>query len=234
MEKAKKYSVVIMLALVIVIITPFAIHRDSKKYSLADFGMPPLLKPDCSSLKTANNNSPVTINLNAPNVSAMRDKIKNLITKYNGHITSDSFSSYAPSVPAVPTVTSSQDSTNSTATFDKSEYAFLTELSDVVKSSGGVNSGYTYTDGSQPQYNTGYSSYASCVNSMMNISSDILQLKVLTNALKEERETLNISLLSQSITNFKITLQSDINTVNSYFTVSDQPSVSISVNSLQK
>jgi hypothetical protein len=243
MDNLKKYYMVtgvVVLALIIVIAS-FVTDNYKRNYSLADFGVAPLLKPDCSSLATADANTPVTISLNAPNVSLMRDQVKALILKYNGHITSDSFNSYAPSAPVpltsysnLPAVASSQDSANINATFDKSQDAFLAELSSTVKSAGGVNSGYNYTDGTQPQYNIGYSSYTSCVNAMMNVSADILQLKVLTQALKEEHNTLNLALLSQSISTAKTTLQNDANSANAFFTTSNQPSVSISINALQK
>jgi len=241
MEKVKKHSVVIIVILALLVIISFAVHSSYKKnYSLADFGVPPLLKPDCSSVKNTNTNSPVTISLNAPNVSAMRDKIKLLIIKYNGQVTSDSFNSYpivasAPSGYPSPTINaSSQDTANITATFDKSQNDFLTDLSGVVVSSGGVNTGYSYTDASQPQNGNIYSSYTSCINMIQSIQADILQLEIFTKALKEDNNLGDVSLLSQSVSTAKSNLQNDVNNINNFFATSDEPSVSISINTLQK
>lgn len=241
MDKIKKHSVIVIviLALLVIVITSFAVAGYRKNYSLADFGISPLLKPDCSSVKNTNNNSPVTISLNAPNVSVMRDKIKLLIIKYNGQITSDSFNSFPTintptSYPSVIPNASSQDTANIIATFNKSQNDFLTELSGVVTSSGGVNTGYSYTDNSQPQYGNVYSSYTSCINMMQSVSADILQLEIFTKALKDDSNVADISLLSQSISTVKSTLQNDVNNINNFFATSDEPSVSISINNLQK
>jgi len=240
MDIIKKHSVMVTIVLVVLIIGIFAISHDKKNYSLVDFGIPPLAKSDCSSVKDSNNNSPITVSFNVPNVSSLHDQTKALVTKYSGHITSDSFNSYSyptqsftntPQVVAPANI--SQDSANIVATFDKSQNEFLADLTNIIKSAGGVDASYSYTDGSQPQ-NGGYSSYTTCVNMMQSVQADVLQLQVFTHALKEERNPANISLLSQSISTVKTTLQTDVNNMNSFFATSDRPSVSISLNTLQK
>jgi hypothetical protein len=169
----------------------------------------------------------------------MRDKVKALVLKYKGKITSESFNSYPiysystpPTVSANPSETSESSSIN--AIFEKSQSEFLVELSDVVRNSGGVNTGYSYTDLTQPQYGGIYTTYASCADMMHNISSDLLQLEIFTKAIKEGRKLEEISLLSKSITSARDTLQSDVNNLNNLFSTSDKPSVSITINSLQK
>ena len=237
MDNIKKHSSVVILVLVLVVVVSFAIHGNKKNGTLADFGIPPLAKSDCSSLKNSNN-SPVTVSFSAPNVSSMRDKVKALITKYNGQITSDSFNSY-PSYPvaykgSVSSSSTSQDSANINATFDKSQNEFLTELSEVVKNGGGVNTGYSYTDANQPQYAGAYTAYSSCASMMQSVSVDLLQLKIFTKALKESEDPGEIALISQSIATAKTTLTSDASTVNSFFATSEKPSVTISIITLQK
>ena len=231
MDKAKKHSVAITVVLALLVIVYFAVHGDRKNYSLADFGVPPLIKPDCSSVSNTNVTSPVSVSFNAPNVSDVYNKIKTLITKYNGHITSDSFNSY----PSSDSKTPSQDNASVTVTFDKSQVDFLTELSSTVKNAGGVNTNYNYTDGNPSPYNTGYSSYSSystCVTMMQNVQTDVMQLELFIKALKEEHSPQNIAFLSQSISTVKSTLQTDVNNMNSFFGTSDKPSVSISINTL--
>ena len=241
MENIKKHSVlIVVIVLVFLFVVCVSVFNNNRNYSLVDFGVQPLLKTDCSSVQNASNNSPVMISFNVFNVSSVHDQIKTLITKYNGHIENDSFNSYSyptqtPSsqiITAVP-VNISQDSSSIVVTFDKSQDQFLTDLSSLIKSVGGVNTGYSYNDGSQPQ-NGGYSAYTTCVNMMQSVQADVLQLEVFTKALKEEHNAAKISLLSQSIYNIKSTLQNDVNNMNGFFATSNKPSVSISINSLQK
>jgi hypothetical protein len=239
MEHIKKHKMLaIGTGIVLIAVISFSFHQNKSNNHLSDYRVPPLIKPDCSSLKNSNN-SPVTISLNAPNVSIMRDKIKTLALKYKGVITSDSFSSYPLyQYPTTPTVSESMPATSDSATisaiFEKSQNEFLTELNDVVRTSGGVNTGYSYTDLTQPQYGGVYTTYASCADMMHNISSDLLQLQIFTKAIKEVHEPEEISLLSKSISSARDNLQSDVNNINNLFVTSDKPSVSITINTIQK
>ncbi|MDD5152800.1 MAG: hypothetical protein PHS95_02240 [Candidatus Pacebacteria bacterium] len=228
-KKQKNVIVAVLVVVVILAVGFFYVSHKERNYSLADLGIPELLKSDCSSVKDTTANSPVSISFNAPNVSKMRDEVKALATKYEGRVISDSFNSYPGSTPD----SYSQDSASITVVFDKPASEFLTELSAKVKSSGGMDTSYNYTDGSQPQYG-GYSSYSSCINMMQIVSADTLQLQIFTKALKEERSPAKILLLSQSISTINNTLQSDINNVNNFFQTSEKPSVSISIYSFQK
>lgn len=245
MDKIKKDTLVLILGVslvvIVAVITCVNLTSNRRQYSLADYGIQPLSKPDCSSLEKENATSPVNISLNAPNVSSMRDKIKALIPKYNGKLTSDSFNSYpsypsySPSpMPVYPIDSYSQDSANLVITFEKSQNEFLTELADVVKAGGGINTGYNYVDTTDPQYSYGYSSYSSCISSMQSVKADMLQLEIFTNALRKARSGEEVSLIGQSIANSKINLQNDVSMVNNFFAISNKPSVNISINAIQK
>ncbi|HEY4513101.1 MAG TPA: hypothetical protein VJH06_01125 [Candidatus Paceibacterota bacterium] len=236
MEITKNNRVLLVILIVVLVLAVFSSSNKKKNYSLSDLGVAPLVKSDCSSFKDKEASSPVTISFDVPNVSSMREKIMGLIEKHKGHITSDSFNSYPGSFePGMPPA-SSQDELSINATFEKSQAEFLTELSNLVKSVGGTDTNYNYTDGSKYAYGygTGYSSYSSCNEMLQFVQADMLQLEVLIKALKEEHDPSNISLLSQAISNVKTTLQTDVNSLNDFFSAPDKPSVNISVYTLQK
>ena len=229
----KKHLIIILFISLLYIISVVVYHaRDDRKnystYSLADFGVMPLLKSDCSILSSTTVGSPISISYDAPNVSMLREKIKTVVTKYNGHITSESFNSY----PSVDSKTSPQDSASVTITFDAYKNDFLTDISSVIKSSGGVNTNYNYSDTNNQSYNSVYSSYSNCTALIQNVQADILQLSLFMKALKEEHNAQNIALLSQSIFVAKNALQTDVNNANSIFGSNDKPTVTITVSTL--
>ena len=227
MDKVKKHSVVVIIVLSLLVITSFAFRNyRNNNTTLADLGVTPLLKSDCSSVLNTNVTSPVSVSFNAPHVSILHDKIKLLIAKYNGHITGDSLNSY----PSLDPKTPSQYNANITVTFDKSQTDFLNELSSTVKSSGGVDTNYNYTDSTSAT--SAYSSYSTCITMMRYIQTDMLQLSLFMKSLKEEHNSQNISFLSQSIYTVQGTLQNDINNINNFFSTSTKPSVDIFVGSL--
>lgn len=231
MTKMKKY--LLYLALVLIVILGFALswlraaywNEAENNYSLTDLGVYPPTSSDCSSIKNSDNSYPVTLTFNAPDVSAMRDKIKTLAEKYKGQISTDSFYSY-------PSGSYSQDSVNLIILFPDSQQKFLDELSTLVKSEGGTNSGYTYQNGNQQQY--GYSPYTSCLTMLQTMAVDQKQLEVLTDALRRSHKLQTISLLSQSISTARTTLQTDINNLNDFFRTADNPTVNITVSSIPK
>ena len=229
MDNVKKHHVLIIIVLAVLIILFFRISSRKENDSLFSFGLSALTKTDCSSFKNSNIISPVTISFNAPNVSMVQGKIKVLVAKYNGHIKNQSFSSYPSSTPDAPDENASIE-----ATFDSSQDEFLAELSEVVKTSGGVNNGYNYNDGSSTSQYGEYSSYSSCMEMMETVSTDAIQLETLTRRLEQEHNKTNISLLSQSIYNTKTTLKTDVNNANNFFATSGKPSVSISIYTLKK
>lgn len=230
MANVKRHWVLVVLVSVLVAVVGCTMNNNRGNYSLADFGVQPLATADCSSLKNVKQNSTVNFSFNASDVSSLRDKVKVLIAKYNGHISFDSFESY-PAPHDSKSSSYSQDTASIAVTFDKSQNEFLAELSSVVKSSGGINSNYNFSDVAQSQ------PYSSCVNTMQNVATNLLQLEVFTKALRGERNAFNVSILSQSISNTKGNLQNDVNSLNDFFPSSagnGKPLVSISISTLQK
>lgn len=231
------YKLLIVLVLVLFFVGWFFMNKKQTELSLSELGMQSMIKPDCSSVKDSNSqNYPVSVSFGVKNVSDMHDKVKDLIKKFNGQISSDSFNSY-PSYQAVPmtlengakATQTSQDSANFTVYFDKPD-EFLSALSNLVKDNGGKNTAYNYSDG--VQYGGGYSTYNSCQSFLQNIQTDVLQLSIFTKALREERSSANISIISQSIANTKSNLQNDISSFNNFFSTVNKPTVNISINSL--
>ena len=189
MVNMKKQHLVLIIIVIILIVGFLSMSSRKSRYSLADLGVSPLLQTDCSLVKDSGN-SPVTISFNAPQVPSLHEKVKELVKKYNGHITSDSLYSYATGDPSIP----SEDSATVIATFDTKREEFLAEMSTLMKNSGGVNTNYSYSDGTD--YGV-YSPYTSCTSMLQTVWSDALQLEILTKALKREDRTRNIALLSQ-------------------------------------
>ena len=227
MDKIKKHQHAVVLVSLVVIVVSFAYLSASKNhYSLADFGVSPPRERDCSQAKDPVNSS-TTVSFNAPDVPSMRDKIKELIKKHNGSIVSDSLESYWGEGEYV----SEDSSAYITAVFETSRAEFLSELSVLIEDVGGVNEGYNYTDGSG--YDS-YSPYGSCASMMHDVAADFLELKILAKALKQENRIKNIALLSRSVNDSRIALQESVDAVNSFFTVSDKPSVDISIYTIRK
>jgi hypothetical protein len=224
MHKVKPHHIALVLVLII-LVAALSAGSKRKPYSWEEFGVSPLIKNDC---REASDNSPVAVSFEAPNVPAIHAQIKELVAKHNGHITSDALSSYAGEDPSMP----SDDNVNMTITFANSTDEFLTELGTVVKSAGGVNTGYNYTDNTA--YNPVYSPLASCTSMMQTARADALILQILADNLKREGKTANITLLSQAMTDAKNKLQGDVDSLNSLFASSDKPSVTISIYTLRK
>jgi hypothetical protein len=224
MNFIKRHHILSIVIIFLIIITALNIFTHTKGYSFADLGVTAPTEKDCSALKGKHSVTPVSLSVNVPRVAPLQEKIKTLIVKYEGNITNDSFSSYQ-SYPSTP-VPVNNDSFNLTIEFKKSRQEFLSEVSELIKSSGGTNVNYNYSDST---YDASYSPYASCANSLQRVKISKIQLEVLTKAFRMERNPENISLLSQSIYDARSTLQNSIDTMNSYMTVSDIPSVTISV-----
>ncbi|MDP9248965.1 MAG: hypothetical protein M3M85_00405 [bacterium] len=230
MDKIKnnvtKEHKIVLVGVLVIIAGVMVISGGKNHYSLADFGVSPLIGKNCSETP-GTQNSPVAISFNSPYVPSVREKIKELITKHGGKITNDSLESYW----SEGGYTASDDTSYMTAIFETSREEFLVELSVLIEESGGVNEGYNYSSGED--YGA-YSSYASCASMMHDVAADFLELKILTKALKEENKTKNISLLSQSIAESKMSLQESVDIANNFFSASDKPAVDISIFTLQK
>ena len=196
-----------------------------KHYSFADLGVNPPTTTECSQVKDKNN-YPVNLSFNAPDVSALRTKIKTLINKYSGQISSDSYNNYPGPAPQTP-----QENTNLNVSFAQGQKEFLAELTELVKNNNATESGYFFQSG-PPQ--GGFSSYSSCLNMLQVVTLDKTQMELFTRSLQRERQAQTISLLSQLISNAKTTLQTDINNLNDFFTTADKPMVSIAINSVPK
>ena len=224
MNFLKKHTLLSTSLAFLLVIVLLNIFMHKKGYSYADLGVTPPTEKDCSLLKNKHAVTPVSLLVSVPQAAPFREKIKTLITKYEGNITNDSFSSYPDYTNAS---SGNTESFNITVEFKKSQDEFLAELSELIKNSKGTNLSYTYNNNTYD--NTSYSPYASCLNSLQMVKNAKLQLEVLTKALRTERNPENISLLSQSVYDTRSVLQNNINTMNSFMTVSDIPSVSISV-----
>ncbi len=217
------WSSVIAVIIIIILGACFVLsHKNDKKYSLADFGITPLLQADCSSVKNEGGPAEVSVSFNAHNVPALHDAVKALIAKYNGNIMSDSLEINPGQTPD----SSSSDNATVTVSFDKAQKEFLTDLAATVKSSGGVESSYSMGD------SAGYSPYTTCEDYMRTLSADVLELGVLTNALKNQHSPDNIALLSGAISYSRNNLNSDVDRTNDFFVTKSKPTVSIYIESI--
>lgn len=228
--KNHKGVVVGCIVAVIVIVALLIIYfrTSPKEYSFWELGATPLTSNSCDSIKNTSASSPVSISFTTTKVSDMRVEVNTLVKKYGGIITEDSFSSY-PSIPSpsgekMSALTS--DSLNITATFDKGQAEFLTDLSLLVKTVGGRNTSYTYSDGSQPSMVA--SLYSNCTDLFQRISADNLHINILARALKSERDPHKLAFIGQMISDIRSNLQSDVNSLNNLFTAGAKPTVTIS------
>ncbi len=200
-------------------------EQRSQRYSLTDFGLISPLTTDCASIR-GKENYPVTLSLTTKNVAGMRDEIKTLIAKYNGKVNSDSYNSYL--VASSPQASVSQDSTMLVVSFTQSQKEFFDDLKNVVKNFGAENAGYNFQSGS---LEGAYSPYSTCVGMLYSISLDEKQMEIFTQALRYEKNPETVSLISQSIANVRTTLQSNISNLDSFFLTTNNPTVTISINS---
>ncbi len=212
-------SVVLVLVIVVLVVWFYCPTRNRQSYTLADFGINPP-SGDCATLKNVQNSLPTSLYYYSKDVSSLHSKIKDLVLKYNGNITSDSVNAY-PSTPSTSNYRS-YDSAYLTVTFDKVPTDFVSELSTTVKNAGGTDNGYNY--GSD-----GYSTYSTCETYEQNFKSDIFELGILTDALKGEKNNNNISLLGSLISTTKQNLQQDVISLDDVFTRYSKPSITISI-----
>lgn len=210
------------LAVIAVFVIVYKTMVDDRHYSFADLSVTEPTSLDCLSIKDQKNHS-VTISLSAKNVSSIRDKIKTLITKYDGVISNDSFNSY-------PNSSGSSDNANLVVTFAKSQKEFLSELGELTKSMGVSNNNYSFYDGSQ-QY--GYSPYSACLGMVQNVALYKEQLELFNKSLKREHDPKVTVLLGMSISAGQSSLQNAVNSLNDFFKQSNNPSVNINIYTTQ-
>ena len=219
-------GIVVILVLVCGLTVASLREQRSYHYSLTDFGVTAPLTTDCASIRDKDN-YPVNISLTAKNVAGMRDEIRTLTSKYNGKITSDSYNSYPVAASSRESI--SQDSATLTVSFAQSQKEFLDDLKGVVKNFGAENTGYNFQGGPQQG---GYSPYSSCVSMLYSVSLDEKQAEILTRALRYEKNPEAIILISQSVSNVRTSLQNNISSLDDFFLTNNNPTVTISINSV--
>lgn len=226
-QLSKNAKMVLIMSAGVIVAASFlcSVYGNQRRMSLSDFGASELVKRDCSALKNVDANVSVTISYTSKNVKNAHDQLKALAEKYDGFISGDTTSSY-PSYDSKGVQNINNDNASFVVAFSSSSKDFLADLSTLEKTLGLTSTGYS--DGSSI-YGGYYSPYSSCQNSLATVKADMIQLNLLVNDLRNERSTETISILSQAISNLKMTLQNDVSSVNSIMKQETRPSVNITI-----
>ena len=197
-----------------------------------------LAQSDCSTVKNVTK-YPVSVAFSVANVSNTRDEVKTLIEKYGGKISYDSYNTYSSDTNNTESGSGSSKNTmqadaSLTVTFDQSQDAFLSELSQLAKKEGvkTQRNNFSFDDGTPSGYGVTSSAYENCQNLMETLSTDSLQLNILTRVLREERESSRISMLAKLVSNTKQVVDYDISNINRLFEKTNKSSVDIKVSTI--
>ena len=200
--------------------------NEKEVYSLTNFGLTDPEQIDCSSLKDnkTSNNYPIIIAYTVSDVFGAREKIRELSKGYGGTLVYDTYNNY----PAYGGETSNQENASFTIDFVEIKPEFLSELRDSLNGMDAVETSYNYTgDNSGDMY--AYSPYASCVEQFDILKANTHLLGVLARELQNEFDTKFVLYMSQSVSDQKYLVRSNVLTLNSYFLGSRKPQITINL-----